>query len=58
MLWEHLGRVSGVRDLTMATSTGVKRSLYGFIENPGRLMMYAAALFAFAVYVYACVCEG
>jgi hypothetical protein len=42
----------------MATSTGVKRSLYGFIENPGRLMMYAAALFAFAVYVYACVCEG
>jgi hypothetical protein len=38
------------------TSTGVKRSLYGFIENPG--VMYGAALLALAIYIYACVCEG
>jgi hypothetical protein len=51
-----MGRVSGERDLHMKT-LDVKRSLYGFIENPGRLLMYGAALFVLAVYVYARV-EG
>jgi len=39
----------------MTTSTGVKRSLYGFIEKP--MVMYGVALLALAVYIYACV-EG
>jgi len=47
-----LGRVSGARDLDM-TPLGDERSLHGFIENPGLLMMYGAALLALAVYVYA-----
>jgi hypothetical protein len=42
----------------MTTSTGGERSLYGFIENPGQVVMYGAALLALAIYIYACVCEG